>query len=443
LLFLFEKPNLSTMKPLVVAAFLLLTAAVVARGQDAFDQPPISYSSAVAHDPVERLKKRLAGGEIKLEYSPKRGYLESILKLLDIPASSQTLVFSKTSFQHQRISPDNPRAIYFNDDTYVGYVPGGEDLEIATTDPRLGPVFYMIEQTPPAAGGHADLVARETANCLQCHAGGMTQNQPGLIMRSTFPDSDGLPILSAGTFLTTIDSPIKDRWGGWLVTGVPAAGVGMGNAIYESQADQTAKRTDEVKLTNGPDYLSRNSDALALMVLGAQTDLHNRFTRAVYGTELAIRDEKALADALGEKPPAGKHSDSTVSRIKSACEPLVQGLLYVDQIPPPSGLSADSDFARDFCTRGPRSKDGRSLRDFDLQKRLFKYPCSYLIYSDSFEKLPQAAKDYVYQRLFDVLSGKDKSEDFARLTPEDREAVLEILQATKKDLPGYWAKAQD
>jgi hypothetical protein len=117
LLFLFEKPNLSTMKPLVVAAFLLLTAAVVARGQDAFDQPPISYSSAVAHDPVERLKKRLAGGEIKLEYSPKRGYLESILKLLDIPASSQTLVFSKTSFQHQRISPDNPRAIYFNDDT--------------------------------------------------------------------------------------------------------------------------------------------------------------------------------------------------------------------------------------------------------------------------------------------------------------------------------------
>ena len=80
------------------------------------------------------------------------------------------------------------------------------------------------------------------------------------------------------------------------------------------------------------------------------------------------------------------------------------------------------------------------MRDFDLQTRIFKYPCSYLIYSEDFDALPAPAKSYVYHRLFEVLTGRDRRPEFAKLTREDRQAILEILLATKKGLPEEWTK---
>ena len=89
-------------------------------------------------------------------------------------------------------------------------------------------------------------------------------------------------------------------------------------------------------------------------------------------------------------------------------------------------------FTRDFAKRG------RSLRDFDLSTRLYKYPCSSLIYSEAFDSLPKPVRDLVYRRLWEVLSGKDTSKDFAHLSTADRRAIREILIETKNGLPDYW-----
>ncbi|MBL8853174.1 MAG: hypothetical protein JNK57_04280, partial [Planctomycetaceae bacterium] len=93
-----------------------------------YERPPIDYLNAEVHDPVARLQQRLVSGEMKLEYDPKHGFLPAVLEALDVPISSQTLVFSKTSLQLQKISPRLPRALYFNDEVYVGFCQRGDVL---------------------------------------------------------------------------------------------------------------------------------------------------------------------------------------------------------------------------------------------------------------------------------------------------------------------------
>src|SRR5436190_7713983 len=228
-------------------AFLFLVLVMVvadsqALAQATYEQDPINYLSAPVDDPVARLQKRMQSGEVKLERDTKHGYLESLLKALNIPVSSQTLVFSKTSFQRDRISPTMPRALYFNDDTYIGWVQGGEVIELATTDPHLGTVFYTLDQhggkihqQGEGAEPAAPRFVRQSASCLQCHGSTMTRDIPGLLVRSVFPDRDGQPVLSAGTFLTTQESPMSQRWGGWYVTGVLDGQRHMGNVTLKDQ----------------------------------------------------------------------------------------------------------------------------------------------------------------------------------------------------------------
>ena len=51
---------------------------------------------------------------------------------------------------------------------------------------------------------------------------------------------------------------------------------------------------------------------------------------------------------------------------------------------------------------------------------------------------PDVARTRVYQRLYDILTGKDTSKPYDSLAAEDRQAVLEILRETKTGLPDYW-----
>ena len=104
-------------------------------------------------------------------------------------------------------------------------------------------------------------------------------------------------------------------------------------------------------------------------------------------------------------------------------------------------IEGTSSFATDFAARGPRDAKGRSLRDLDLQTRLFRYPCSYLIYSRAFDSLPGAVKHHIYRRLWDLLNGQETAKDDPSLAEDDRRAILEILRATKPDLPDYWKSA--
>ncbi len=419
---------------------LALYCAPAALAAADYDADPINYTSARPDNPVSRFWSQLQKNPDKLTYSQPHGYLPSLLSNLNIPHSSQVLVFSKTSLQRQRISPATPRAIYFNDDTYVGWCRNGDFIEIATADPKLGAVFYTLDQEPR---GRPQLV-RQTDTCLQCHDSPMTRQVPGLLVRSVFTDSTGMPIFRAGTFLTTHESPLKERWGGWYVTGKHGEQKHLGNQLFEDEerGPKPISREPALNLLSLADrfdtasYLTPHSDIVALMILEHQAEMHNRIARASYQTRFALRDERIMNEALGQPP--GTRSDSTTSRIQAACEPLVKYMLFNKEAPLTAPLDGTSKFADEFAARGPKDRRGRSLRDLDCHKRLLRYPCSYLIYSESFNALPPEAKQYLYARLWEVLSGADKSEDFSHLSQEDRTAILVILRDTKKDLPDNW-----
>jgi hypothetical protein len=158
---------------------------------------------------------------------------------------------------------------------------------------------------------------------------------------------------------------------------------------------------------------------------------HNLLTRANFQTRLALAYESDLNRELNEAP--NHRWESTTSRIKSVCEPLVEYLLMKEEAPLEGPIRGTSGFADEFAARGPFDSRGRSLRELDLQRRLFRYPCSYLIYSASFDVLPAEAKHYVYRRLHEVLDARDADDGFKHLSADDRRAIREILSETKPE----------
>jgi hypothetical protein len=390
-----------------------------------FEHGVIQYASSNPTDPVARLQEKLNSGKVKLAFDPRWGYLPAVLEQLNIPRSSQSLVFSKTSLQVLLISPKSPRALYFNDDVYIGGVLGSPLMEVASVDPKLGTVFYTLsqkEEGPPQ-------FQREYFACLLCHDSTTTQGVPGLTMLSVLPDPDGKALSGIPTVLVNDRTPFNERFGGWYVTGNHGEQRHRGNLTATSRIDLIRDHQAFVRrldLTPGANvtslrkefdtslYLTPNSDIVALMVLGHQTRVHNLITKANYDVRTAL-DE----DAKG--------------RVKAAVEPLVRAMLFVWEAELSAPVSGNTSFAADFVKRGARDKKGRSLRDFDLTKRLFRYPLSYLIYSEAFDALPAPARQQFYSRLREVLSGADKDKDFAHLSLADRQAISEILTDTKPD----------
>ncbi len=398
----------------------------------------IQYDRIPPNDPVTALLSRIEKGQAKLTRDDETGFLRSLLKELNVSESSQMLVFSKTSAQLRRISPTNPRAIYFNDDVYVGYVRGSGMLEISAVDPRQGAMFYTA--IPDENGV---LKFARDGQCLQCHASPRTAGVPGHIVRSLFTDANGFPLLQAGS--TNIDhrSTIESRWGGWYVTGTHKPHVHMGNLLVENE--NHPEKSDLAKGANLDDlsrffdqrgYLNGHSDIVALMVLEHQARLHNLLTLVNYEGRTALRYQAVLNEMM--KDPPDKMLDSTRRRFHNATEALLKYMLFVEEAPLKGRIKGTSTFAADFARLGPRDGRGRSLRDFDLKTRMFRHPLSYLIYSQSFDGIPAPLREEILRRLWEILTGRDKSEIFAAIKPEDRRAILEILRATKKNLPDYW-----
>jgi hypothetical protein len=423
----------------VVLALLLSGFVTSAARADEFDKEPINYGTATPRNVVSRLQERLDAGKVKLAYDEDVGYLRSVLRELRVPVSSQMLVFSKTSLQRERIAPYSPRALYFNDDVFVGYCQNGQVMEVSAADPRLGAVFYTLDQD----GDRKPRFRRQTDNCLLCHGSTHTHGVPGHVVRSVFPDARGLPILSAGTTRVDHTTPLEKRWGGWYVTGTHGKQKHLGNLVIPGREVDDAventtglNRTDLKGRFNPAAYLSPHSDIVALMVFEHQADALNLITRANFLTRQALHYEATLNREM--KLPPTNRWDSTTVRIKSAGDPLVKYLLFSDEAKLTAPVRGTTSFAEEFSKRGPRDGKGRSLRDLDLERRLFKYPCSYLIYSESFDALPGPVRDYVLRQVWDVLTGKDTSKDFAHLSAADRTAIREILVATKPNLPPYW-----
>jgi len=407
-------------------------------GQD-IEQAPINYSAATPRNTVTRLQERLASGKAKLEFEPDHGYLRSLLRELDVPESSQVLVFSKTSMQRDRISPKTPRAIYFNDDVMIGFCLRGRVIEISAPDDAIGTVFYTLNQRrdePPVP-------VRETESCLLCHSSSANQGIPGNLVRSVYVDRQGLPLLGNGSFRTDHTSPLAERWGGWYVTGTSGRQKHMGNMISEEKRGPLElDNADGVNVVDLKDrftiafYPTPHSDIVALMVLEHQVGMLNRLARAGVETRMALHYEREFNKALGQ--PADEHSDSARSRIRSVGETVVQYMLMRDEIQLTDRIKGTSSFASDFANRGPRDSKGRSLRDLDLNTRLFRYPCSFLIYSRAFDSLPNEVKDHIYRRLWEILRNQGTRKDDPHLVAEDREAIIEILRETKPGLPDYW-----
>jgi hypothetical protein len=383
-----------------------------------FEEDTIAYARTSDNSRVAQLQRRIDTGRIKLKHEAAYGYLLSVLQELDVPRSSQMLVFSKTSFQRERISPHNPRAVYFNDEVYIGFVPGSPMLEISAVDPALGGVFYTLEQSPVEKPRFV-----RTDQCLECHASGKTLGVPGHLVRSFETDDSGVTDLKSGVSLVNHRTPFSERWGGWYVTGTHGDQTHRGNLIGSEAFDRQKTKPNYLgNLTNLAQLLDVSrlpaaySDIVALLVLEHQTHMHNYLTRLNYAARITLLQY------------------GHVRYLHSAIDGFLKYLLFTEEAELTAPVAGTSSFARDFTALGPRDSKGRSLRDFDLRTRLLKYPCSYLIYSDAFEKLPAQLKEVIYQRLFNILTGKE--EDFDSLP--GRQAILEILRETKPDLPSYW-----
>lgn len=424
----------------LILACLALGCCTSAFAQVDFEQPPIDYLKATPNDVITKLQKKIDTGAVKFTRDDGTGYLKSLLAALEVPVSSQGLVFSKTSFQLRRISPRTPRAIYFGDDVYIGFVRGGDVLELSTVDPELGANFYTLSQDED----DRPQFQRHTYECLQCHGSTMTKGVPGHLVRSVYTAPDGQPILRAGTYLTDHTSPLAERWGGWYVSGKHGAQRHLGNLLVRADddpramnLDRTANVTDLKPYFNPDGYASPHSDLVALMVLEHQTMLHNLITRANFLTRITLRDA-AVMNKMSAQPE--EHlSESMLRRIDYAAEPVVKYLLFAGEVPLTDPIAGTSAFAEEFAARGPRDTQGRSLREFDLQKRLFKYPCSYLIYSEAFDRLPLPVKERIYVRLGEVLGGQDTGKDYQHLSSADRTAVAAILRETKPEAAKHWA----
>jgi hypothetical protein len=423
-----------------VALAALAGVASAQLGDSSFDQldhPAIQYSTRAAQDPVAALARAIERGNVRLSFDAGTGYLRSLLRALDIPIESQVAVFSKTSTQSNLVHPGNPRGVYFNDQVSVGWMRGTFVLEIAAQDPEQGAIFYELDQQPAEKPA-----LRRTRACLRCHHSIYTNGVPGRLVRSTLTAADGVALPWTKNVASDHRTPFNQRWGGWYVTGTTSGFPHMGNVLAGSAgsaATGALERPPDLETLDGKfetrAYLSPYSDVVALMVLEHQAHLINLLTRLDWETR--ARDYEAQA---GRSTPDQPLFSRARYSFDAAVTEIVDYLLFVDEAPLPGRIQGTSGFAEQFAQRGPFDNQGRSLRQFDLNRRLMRYPCSYLIYSPVFDALPAQPREAVYQRMWQILSGRERSDRYSRLSESDRVAIVQILRETKKGLPDYFRR---
>lgn len=382
---------------LLLPGLLLVSLAAAAIAAHASDVEP---SNAVA-----ALDARLARGEVTLSYAPDgHGYLKSMLDALGISPESQVLPFTRSSLQFDRISPQTPRAVYFNDDVAVGAVHPGGLIEIIANDRRGGIAFYTLDNKAPSARPR---LQEEGARCAVCH--GMVNNvTSSWIVANIIAIADGTPQIAnpAHPFdVTDQTRAFEDRWGGWYVTGRTQNMRHLGNITApdpEKPFDMPAEGGPTLASLAGrfdPAHaLQPTSDIVALMTLEHQTGFINR----VY---------------LLNK----KYSDAGL-------DDLVAYMTFANEVPLPGPVSGNSGFTADFAKRGPFDGKGRSLRSFELTHRLFRYPLSYMVYSAVSDSLSPDIREKLYRRLHDALKARGA----------DGADAIAILAATRPGLPDYW-----
>ncbi len=383
------------------------------------DAPAHAYWTRPLEDPFTKLKADLESGKIPLTGRDEMGFVVSLLAALDIPVSSQTLVFSNTSLQLRLISPRNPRAIYFNENLYLGWVPGGQ-IEIASLDPALGGIYY-ISDIP--RGEQRPLFDRAN-RCMNCHAEKATREVPGLVIKSVLPGTRGGSIDSFRRDETGHAIPLEERFGGWHLTGKHGLRKHWGNAIgdYANGTEKTIP-VEPGKYFNLDRYPVPTSDILAHLLHEHQVGFVNRVVEGTYKARAWMAEDGGIlsaehARALGEQ-----------------AELITRYLLFADEASlPPGGVTPDLTFAAAFLGNRRTDDAGLSLKDLDLRTRMFRYRCSYMVYSTVFTGIPEALKTRVLERMKRALG----TDGYPHLPADEKKAIRSILAATLPAPTGGW-----
>jgi hypothetical protein len=408
------------------AIILGLAGMAAAHGQAEYheiDEAPHHYRRRPLQDRFTRLKDDLESGRVALDRSSEKAFVVSVLQALNIPVSSQMLVFSTTSLQLSLITPSNPRALYFNEDVYLGHVPGGR-IEIVSLDPELGGIFYIFDIPKDAR----PLRIERSERCMNCHAGEDTGYVPGLVVKSVVPGPTGGSLIAYRQTQTGHGIPFEQRFGGWHVTGKHGISNHWGNLTGRFINGEI------VRLTNAPGarfnwekYPVATSDILPQLLHEHQAGFVNRVVEASYRARTALH------------AGAGKLSDAQARELDAQAEIVTRYVLFADEAPlPPGGVEGDGAYKADFLRTRRATPDGISLKDFDLRTRLFKHRCSYMIYSPVFAGLPAELKQRVYRRLKVALSQAEPGKAYAYLPAAERQAIRRVLKATMPDLPAGW-----
>ena len=397
---------------------LALTTGIV-RAEEAprhrFSEVPHNYYTREPRDAFSRIIAQIASGEIQLDTTSDLAQLTSLLKALGIPATSQLLVYSATSFQGGLIQPSNPRALYFNDEVYLGYVPGGR-FEVAAIDPELGPVFRIFR---PTTNGRPEIT--RTERCMNCHAARTSQQVPGLLAESVICAASGASLDGFRREQVGHSIPLALRFGGWHVTGAHEHDLPLANLIGTAAPGGYTRVPDPPgSLFDWTRYPVRTSDLLPHLLHEHQLGFHNLVTLAVYRTR----------DALDAGHGTLRPEDATA--LDTLARQLTRYLLFADEAAlPPGGVQPDPAYVRDFLTRRLPASDGTALRDLDLHTRLLRFRCSYMIHAPSFAALPGEFKSRVLTGLTAALREENAAPEFAYLAADEKRAIRLILRETK------------
>ena len=339
----------------------------------------------------------------------------------------------ENEFQRQVINPSRPRAIYFSDTSYVGWVPDGL-IEVTTVDPQLGPMFYSFDPKAEQPRFVRD------SNCMTCHGGQFVRGIPGVFVRSMFTDATGEPLFRYGSEVVDFRTPLTSRWGGWYVTGKHGNSLHRGNALAHEENDQLvvdlrhgANLTDLSSLFPTKSYPRSDSDIVALLVLEHQTAMQNTLTRASLDCRRMLAYQKNLQTELKEPVTEWLAYESVKHVFAAAAQQVVDDLLFKDEALLPPKVEGSAAFQEGFCREAPRADDGSSLKDLQLAQHLFKNRCSYLIYSECFRTLPAELKRRIHSRLLRALDPTMSDPRYDYIPAEERVRISKILRQTHPD----------
>ncbi len=385
--------------------------------------PPHNYWKRTPSDRFAKFRADLEAGRVVLDATSEKTYLVSLLRALGISPATQTLVFSTTSLQLSLISPRNPRAIYFNEDVYIGFIPGGK-IEVVSVDPDLGGVFYLFDIP---RGGGVPRIERAT-RCMNCHAGEETGRVPGVLIKSVVPGPSGGSLESFRQELMGHAVPLAERFGGWHVTGAGSFTNHWGNLIGRSTPQGMVK----IPIQPGTQfsyarYPVATSDLLAHLLHEHQAGFVNRAVEATYRTRGYLDADK------------GQLSAAHGADLDKQAHALTRYILFADEVLLPSGgVVGDVELKADFLKSRRATRAGASLKDLDLRTRIFKHRCSYMIYSAAFQGLPPEMKQRVWRRLAEALDTAKPVAEYTYLPALEKQAIRQILGETLTDLPKGW-----